>query len=285
MADNRLDFITQIKNKVWGGLGGSLSDQADLKSALDGKQPLDADLTAIAALAPADDSIIQRKSGAWTNRTMAQLATDLIVIEKNANDIFRVNAPGGAMRWSGTISSISANRLSVTVSAPVTGKVTALVPASTSQLAKLRVYNSTRANNYGLISNYNVTTSVVTLTAAAPANWVNGDTLTITSPVVSGDGQWWADLEMVETSLLNRGAIYIVLTATAAVAFDTGLMHPYDASYSVSKREQAIVPAANAFAGVSNPVKWIDNCYSIALQQTWTGASDAFFIRTAGYIK
>ena len=77
MADNRLDFITQIKNKVWGGLGGSLSDQADLKSALDGKQPLDADLTAIAGLTPANDDIIQRKANGWTSRTMAQLWADL----------------------------------------------------------------------------------------------------------------------------------------------------------------------------------------------------------------
>jgi hypothetical protein len=40
-------------------------------------QPLDSDLTAIAAISPANDDIVQRKSGAWTNRTMAQLATDL----------------------------------------------------------------------------------------------------------------------------------------------------------------------------------------------------------------
>lgn len=40
-------------------------------------QPFDDDLTAIAALSPSNDDIIQRKSGAWTNRTMAQLAADL----------------------------------------------------------------------------------------------------------------------------------------------------------------------------------------------------------------
>lgn len=37
----------------------------------------DADLTTIAGLAPSNDDIIQRKAGAWTNRTMAQLASDL----------------------------------------------------------------------------------------------------------------------------------------------------------------------------------------------------------------
>lgn len=42
-----------------------------------GYQPLDADLTAIAALSASSDDIIQRKAGAWTNRTIAQLLTDL----------------------------------------------------------------------------------------------------------------------------------------------------------------------------------------------------------------
>lgn len=39
---------------------------------------LDADLTAIAALSPSNDDVIQRKTGAWTNRTMTQVATDLL---------------------------------------------------------------------------------------------------------------------------------------------------------------------------------------------------------------
>lgn len=34
----------------WGDIGGTLADQTDLQTALDGKQPLDSDLTAIAAL-------------------------------------------------------------------------------------------------------------------------------------------------------------------------------------------------------------------------------------------
>lgn len=40
-------------------------------------QPLDSDLTAIAGLTPADDDIIQRKAGAWTNRTIAQYYADI----------------------------------------------------------------------------------------------------------------------------------------------------------------------------------------------------------------
>lgn len=41
------------------------------------KQDADSDLTSIAALAPSNDDIIQRKAGAWTNRTISQLKTDL----------------------------------------------------------------------------------------------------------------------------------------------------------------------------------------------------------------
>lgn len=40
-------------------------------------QPLDSDLTDIAALASANDSVMQRKAGAWTGRSIAQLVTDL----------------------------------------------------------------------------------------------------------------------------------------------------------------------------------------------------------------
>ncbi len=51
------------------------------QAALDLKQNLDADLTDIAALTPTNDDIIQRKAGAWTNRTMAQLKTDLVLVK------------------------------------------------------------------------------------------------------------------------------------------------------------------------------------------------------------
>lgn len=50
---------------------------ANLTSDLAAKQDADADLTAIAGLSPTNDDILQRKSGAWTNRSMSQLKSDL----------------------------------------------------------------------------------------------------------------------------------------------------------------------------------------------------------------
>jgi len=48
-------------------------------------QPLDSDLTSIAGLTPSNDDIIQRKAGAWINRTMAQLWADL---KSNADALY-----------------------------------------------------------------------------------------------------------------------------------------------------------------------------------------------------
>ena len=62
-------------NIVWGDIGAKPTSLSGY-GITDG-QPLDADLTAIAGLSPSNDDIIQRKAGAWTNRTMSQLKTDL----------------------------------------------------------------------------------------------------------------------------------------------------------------------------------------------------------------
>lgn len=65
---------------AWGDITGTLSDQTDLQAALDSKQASDSDLTAIAGLSASNDDFLQRKSGAWTNRTLAQVRTDLALV-------------------------------------------------------------------------------------------------------------------------------------------------------------------------------------------------------------
>lgn len=57
--------------------------QSQVTSALNGKQNSNADLTAISGLTPANDDILQRKAGAWTNRTPAQLKTDLTLTKSD----------------------------------------------------------------------------------------------------------------------------------------------------------------------------------------------------------
>lgn len=55
----------------------------NLTTDLAAKQPLDSDLTAIAALTPVNDDIVQRKAGTWTNRTPAQVKTDLAITKSD----------------------------------------------------------------------------------------------------------------------------------------------------------------------------------------------------------
>lgn len=57
-----------------------------IAAAVAGAQPLDSDLTAIAALAPANDDVVQRKAGAWVNRTIPQLKSDLGLVADALND-------------------------------------------------------------------------------------------------------------------------------------------------------------------------------------------------------
>ena len=62
------------------------SGVTNLTTDLAGKQPLDSDLTAIAGLTASNDDFLQRKSGAWANRTVAQVKTDLGLSGTNTGD-------------------------------------------------------------------------------------------------------------------------------------------------------------------------------------------------------
>lgn len=61
----------------------AVADTTGLQATLDAKQPLDADLTTIAALAPADGSVLARVAGAWSSRTASQLKTDLVLTKSD----------------------------------------------------------------------------------------------------------------------------------------------------------------------------------------------------------
>lgn len=63
------------------------ADVASLTTDLAAKQPLDADLTAIAGLSPAVNDILQFIGSAWTNRTMAQLKTALAIAQSDVSGL------------------------------------------------------------------------------------------------------------------------------------------------------------------------------------------------------
>lgn len=250
------------------------------------KQPLDADLTAIAALAPSNDDIIQRKAGAWVARTLAQYVADILslitgtfVPYTSANDIFRCDNPGGVSLWTGTISGAPSGA-TVTVSAPTSGTEAVLVPTSTSQLAKMRVYNLTRGD-YGLISNYNTGTNQITLTASAPGSWANGDSLTIVSPTVSGGGFNWFDLEFTDANLLARSAMSMFGVHNVNPAGSAAVWHPTE-TFGTGKIIANNAQVASVSNWVAIPgIKMNGNLISMA----WGGSPSFVFLRVAGYYR
>lgn len=80
--DSDLTAIAALTTTSFGRALLALADAAALRSTAGlvigtDVEAHDADLTTIAGLSPTNDDILQRKAGAWTNRTIAQLATDL----------------------------------------------------------------------------------------------------------------------------------------------------------------------------------------------------------------
>lgn len=82
------------------------------------KQPLDGDLTAIAALTPSNDDVLQRKAGVWTNRTIAQLLTDLglgAIYQPLDSDLTSIAALSTTSFGRGLLTEASATSLRTTI--------------------------------------------------------------------------------------------------------------------------------------------------------------------------
>jgi len=195
----------------------------------------------------------------------------------NANDIFALSLVG-ASGWTGTINGAPSG--AVVTYTNVSGNRNTLVPSSTSQLGKQRLYNTTRGN-YALISTSNGTNNI-TLTANAPGNWANGDTITTISPTVAS-GQNHVDIEVSSGELVGKSNVWLW-----GVIIDTGAsvlmrFHPFE-TFAAAKQFNVFSPAAAVAFGGLQAYKLVSNIITIA----WTssGASTASpTIRQIGYIK
>ncbi len=72
-----------VSNTVFQYLSGVTSA---IQAQIDGKQATNANLTTISGLTPSNDDFLQRKAGAWANRTIAQVKTDLSLSGSNTGD-------------------------------------------------------------------------------------------------------------------------------------------------------------------------------------------------------
>lgn len=205
------------------------------------------------------------------------------VAETNANNIFGCTA-AGASAFAGTIATLPGGApTTLTYNAGFTGSDLALVPTATTQLGKMRLYNTTRGTS-AKISNAVVATKTITFTANVPAGWTVGDVITIASQTVTGGGVSWADIE-ITVGPTGKNYLFVLLvykdTTTAGLTLQ---YHPLEA-YAVSKAMPCPCVVANltAFQG-HYLIKVVNNVFAISWQAS--GANTAsVVIREAGYLE
>jgi hypothetical protein len=197
--------------------------------------------------------------------------------ETNGDNIFAVTSPGGPSLFVATINGAPSGT-SVVYNAPSSGTEGVLVPTAAAQLAKMRLYNTTRGNS-ALISNCNTGTNTITLTATVPANWASGDTITVASQTVSGGGFNWVDLE-ITSGPTGKSALLCTLFITSGAAGDGARCHPL-ATFAGSKTSpRAIAQVAATQIGAFGIVPITSNAFSF----TWTANSTQITLVENGYL-
>lgn len=167
------------------------------QTALDGKQPLDSDLTAIAAVSPSNDDVLQRKSGAWINRTPAQLKTDLVLVKADVG-LGTVDNTSDANKPVSTAQQTALNLKANLASPALTGTPTAPTPAAATNTTQIATTAFVR-------------TEVANLVAAAPGTL---DTLDELAAALGDDPNFATS---IATNLAGKQPLDADLTALAGV--------------------------------------------------------------------
>lgn len=199
--------------------------------------------------------------------------------ETNTNDIFAIQtAPGGVSAFAGTIATLPGGAPTTLTYNVTSGQEGAMNVAVTTQLAKLRLYNTTRGTS-ALIQACNVATNTITLTANVPAGWAVTDVITIASQTLSGGGFSWIDLE-ITSGPTGKSAVFMKLVFNSATVGDRAQTHPFEASLSVSKYDVFSAEVASQNANRFGLVKIVSNVFCLS----WTGTPASITLREAGYI-
>lgn len=162
-------------------------------------QPLDSDLTAIAGLTASNDDFLQRKSGAWANRTVAQVKTDLglakapmtasvaafALTSLTAHDLCYIDLPVGTWSVSGNVSFAPSGGTTPTILRAYITTVSATQPA-TPNAGAIQQISST---GFPADNGQSLVAGVAVFTVAAGTTRVYLGTRTaFTGPTMAADG-------------------------------------------------------------------------------------------------
>jgi hypothetical protein len=186
---------------------------------------LDSDITTIAALTPSNNDVLQRKSGAWTNRTPAELKTDLALSKSdvglgNVNNTADTNKPISTLTQSALDTKAPTSR-AITTGTGLTGggdlsadRTLSVTSDSTTQkvrISKAGVLAGTRQEiNFIQGSNVNLTTTdngggnrvdVTVAATVSPAPIVRSAYITSGDVALADTGNTWQAISGFELSI------------------------------------------------------------------------------------
>lgn len=194
--------------------------------------------------------------------------------ETNVNDIWRCDNPGGGSGWTGTFTAAGSGGTTIKY-ATTSGLAACMTPTSTAQLGKMRLYNTTRGN-YVLIANH--VAGTITSVANYPANWQNGDALTIASQTVVGAFAVMLDIE-ITSGPTGKTSMFLIILINSVTPGDRFTLHPTEA-FAVSKYKNIFAQTAGVVNEVSRLVKVSSNLFSLG----WSGSPTTILVREEGYL-
>jgi hypothetical protein len=181
----------------------------------------------------------------------------------------------GVSDFVATIASVSGSTL--VYNAPSSGNEASIKPTSSSQLAKLRIYNTSNAPvDYLLVSSVDTATNTITFTSAVPGTWTAGETITSRSQTNTDttSSAYFQDIEITSGCTDKNALIFNTAIIDTAGAGKVFAIHPFE-TYTAAKVTQTVTQTTSALNGLAL-TKITNNTFCIR----WTsGGSTIILLR------